>query len=690
MDNVLRLIIIDDNPNDAEKMISTIKSGGFAVRAQRAEDEEDLTGALNTHDPDMLLFALESEHINLEQIIGCIAPTDNPIPVIVVSNDTDGNAVDYLQQGAYDLVAKTQPDHLKLVVSRAASYQFQREQLQKAQAALAESEERNRTLLDSSRDAICYVHEGMHIYGNDSYLELFGYPSFDELEGMPLMDMVAPDDQKTVKDFLRTHDESSEEKQALEINLLHASGDVFSGKLEFSPASVEGEPCTQIVIRNQQNSGELEEQLKRLSQRDAATGLYNRKHFLDKLEAAIQQAIKGQRDSALLHIEVYNMQDAKKIMGLAASDNVLAEIGKLLQKHCDKTDIIGRFSEQTITIISHNAELGQLKEHGKTLSKLIEDHVCSATGKTFKAKACLGAVLIDKDTPTSEELLERARKASQDCLDSKAKEISIYTPDEDEMSQRQIDALWNGRIREALKDNRFDLLFQPIVSLQGDPSERYDLFMEMLDENGKRVPTGEFMGSAERTGFTKALDRWVIMNGLNRLSELHHSGRETTFFFRLSAASVNDQALLQWVSDQLMKTKVSPAHVIFTIKENVIVNHLNHAKYLSDGLKKINCRIALDDFGAGSEPFQLLKTVDADCLKIDHGLMKDITENTEHQQTLRMISETAKEMGKLTIAQHVEDANALSVLWGMSVNYIQGNFLQEPSKNLNYDFSAMG
>ena len=70
--------------------------------------------------------------------------------------------------------------------------------------------------------------------------------------------------------------------------------------------------------------------------------------------------------------------------------------------------------------------------------------------------------------------------------------------------------------------------------------------------------------------------------------------------------------------------------------------------------------------------------------------MGDVTSNPENQEVIRTLTDTAHSMNKLTVAQFVEDPNALSVLWGIGVNYIQGNFLQAPAEDLNYDFSAMG
>ncbi|MCW9013919.1 MAG: EAL domain-containing protein, partial [Gammaproteobacteria bacterium] len=129
--------------------------------------------------------------------------------------------------------------------------------------------------------------------------------------------------------------------------------------------------------------------------------------------------------------------------------------------------------------------------------------------------------------------------------------------------------------------------------------------------------------------------------------------------------------------------------LIFEVKESVAVTSLKHTAELAKSLQQLNCGFALDDFGTGSNPFELLKHIPADYLKLERSFMEELSSSSENQEAVKKITETAMEMNKLTIAQCVQDATSLSVLWGMGINFIQGNFLQEPAPDLDYDFTSM-
>jgi EAL domain-containing protein (putative c-di-GMP-specific phosphodiesterase class I) len=130
--------------------------------------------------------------------------------------------------------------------------------------------------------------------------------------------------------------------------------------------------------------------------------------------------------------------------------------------------------------------------------------------------------------------------------------------------------------------------------------------------------------------------------------------------------------------------------VVFELKESTVVAYLKQAKEFAKALKSVHCQLALEDFGNGLNPFQVLNHFPADYLKVDASFTKNLHSSEENQKAMRQITDTAHSQNRLILAQQVEDANSLSILWGLGINYIQGNFLQPPSENLEYDFSTMG
>jgi diguanylate cyclase (GGDEF)-like protein/PAS domain S-box-containing protein len=576
------------------------------------------------------------------------------------------------------------------VVARTVRCQQHWRQMRSFESAMRETERRCRTLLNSSRDAIAYVHEGMHIYANDSYLELFGYTDIDDVEGTPIMDMAAPDHQATLKEFLRNYDKDSDEAQTLDLRLRDTQDQPFEATMEFSAAAIDGEPCTQILIRNRGDAQQLEQQLSYLSQRDLITGLYNRQYLIEQLQRAIAGAVETGTHQSLLYIGIDQFEKVKTQVGVSGSDLVIADVARLLDDASTEEETIARFEGATYALLTPVWDRAKLEARMDEVIKLVADHICEVEGKSVSPTISIGAVLIDENVPDENELLLHAERARSEAAAGEGGRAVIYKPKEGEMTQKQLDEAWGVKLRDAVRDNRLRLMFQPLVSLHGETGERYEIDLQLLDEQGQVVAKSEFLPSAERTGMAKALDRWVMVNAVKRLSEHRREHPETSFFIKLTAGSLQDADILPWFVEKLTELRVPAESLTFVVNERTALEHLKKMKEFAKGLTSIKCGIALDEFGAGLKPFELLKQVPALYLKLEASFMHELANNTDNQKAVQDLTETAHSMNRLVIAQQVNDPNTLSVLWGMGVNYIQGSFVHEASEQPDYDFSSMG
>ncbi len=689
-ENSVNMIVIDDSFNNEEKLVSIIRGLGTVARSIRVEDDEDLEEALKKRTPDLLIYSNGMELIDLPATIKIL--TDHGLKhVSVLTSCRDGQANDLniaMSQGANDQIDFNNEAHLKNILKRELKQITNNKRLAKIEVAYNESEKRCESLMDSSRDAIAYIHEGMHIYSNQSYLETFGFEENEDLEGTPILDMVAADDQNNFKKFLRDYGKNSG-IESFESNMKNADGTEFKGKIEFSPASIEGEPCIQIIIRNELDQKELEKQINLLSQRDQVTGLYNRQFFIDSLEKTIAKAKKNKTESALLYLSLDNFHDLKSKLGVIGSDQLLIDIAELLKKTSDANDVLSRFDGHNFTIIHENSNREKAEKCGNKLREAIEQFNTDINGSSTNTTCTIGISLIEQQSPESSEILLRAEKAAEESQKTSPNKVSVYVPKEGELTQKEVDSKVSSSLLAALKNDMFALYYQPVISLHGDVEERYEVYVRMKDKKGALIMPSEFIPAAERSGLMPLVDRWVISNALKILIAQKKAKKSTKFFIKLSEASLRDEKLLPWLEQKIHAANINKNTIIFEIKESIAVTNLKQSKALAEGLAALDCSFALDDFGTGMNPFQLLKHIPVDYLKIESSFMDKLSTNTQNQETVKNITETATKMGKLTIAQCIHDASSLSVLWGMGVNFIQGNFLQEPMPELDYDFSEM-
>lgn len=687
----INLIVIDDSFDTEEIIVRTLRSDGYAARSVRVEDAEDLLEAIRKREPDLVLYTKGMELISLKETCDCIKqnPDHTPIPVIAVQrNGNHGSTVEVMKDGAADLSSYDNLEHLCLVINRELNALRNWRQMHKLETAMRESERRCESLLDSSRDAIAYVHEGMHVYSNASYLELFGLQQSDELEGMPILDMVAPDNRNSFKAFLRDYLQKDATTKVHKTHLLKPDGEEFEGEMEFSQASIEGEPCIQVIIHQEDvNTEALEERLRELSQKDQLTGLYNRQYCLDTLEATISRCESHECLAALMEIRLDNFEDIKHRVGAVDIDKFFIAIAHALKEIHHQGDTLS-FMNPSYSIIAHNQDMESIQEYARKIQDAIMNLDVNIGDDKINTTCCIGITLIDKNSPETNEVLRRADKVSGEASKAGTNQIKTYVPEEGELTRHEVDQRFKVQLTQALKEDNFTLFYQPIISLHGDTDERYEVFVRMLSSDGEdMIMPQDFLPAAERIGMSMAIDRWVLYRAIQDVIARYQQGRRTHFFIKLSAASLKDETLIEWISFQIKDKELPENSLNFVIKESVAVTNLKNSKDLASRLKKIKCSFVLDDFGSGTNPFQLLEHIDADYVRLDKSFMEDLTDNPQNQECIKKITEQASEFGKFTIAQFVKDANSLSLLWGMGVNFIQGYFLQEPQPGMNYDFT---
>jgi len=692
-DKIINLIVIDDSFDSEEKIISTLRTTGYTARSSRVEDNEDLLDILTKQTPDLIIYFEGMELITLRQTIECLKKdkkTEN-CRVIAVNKTQQPNVVVAMRDGAVDATSFVNIDHLILIITREHQSLISARQISELKKAFNESERRCTSLLDSSRDAIAYIHEGMHIYSNRSYLEMFDIEESDDLEGLPILDMVTIEGRDTFKTFLRSYTKSNAGLNKIDTTLHKPDGDEFSGEMEFSPAQIDGEPCIQIIIRKEDvNSEELERQLKLLSQKDQLTGLFNRQYSIERLEATIADCEQEKYTAALMEIHIDNFDDIKNSVGVVKSDQYIIEAAKTLSEVVRDDDVLSRYTHDSFTVIAIDYNKDNIESYASELQKAISQLETSIKDANINTTCSIGIALIDSDSPEYNDILARSEKAIACASKKGANQLFTYAPEKGELTRHEVDAKFKEQLTDALKNDKFLLHYQPIVSLHGDTNERYEVFVRMeTDKKHELIMPQDFLPAAERIGMSIAIDRWVLYRTIQEYTTQLAQGKKIRFFIKLSASSIKDETLIDWLSYQIKDKNIHANTLNFEVKETVAVTNLKNAKTLSHKLKALECGFVLDDFGTGTNPFQLLNHIHADYVRIESSFMKNLADNPQNQESIKHIAEQAAELGKLSIAQHVPDAISLSLLWGMGINFTQGYFLQEPLADMEYDFTEM-
>ena len=678
----VRLLLLEDSQNEAERLINLFRNAGHATRAHRLTSDDDLAEALNQV-WDLLIAAPQSENLEPADALNAIRRQGKDLPFLQLLTSNDSEAVtEALLLGAQDALPQGDDERLMLVAERELRNLEERRGRRTAEMALREAEKRCQLLLDSSVDAITYVHDGMHIYVNRAYVELFGYHDADDIAGMPMIDLIQGSDQTAFKDFLKTYQHSSEAAE-LQCGGVREDGSQFRARMTFSPATYDGEPCTQVVIRVENDNAELEEKLREISSQDLVTGLFNRVHFLELLDQAVERAVKNSAPATLALLRIDRYANLIGEIGLADSDLLLADCAQLLRQHFGAGAQLARFADDSFAVLLAGPTAPS-EEALRSLLKKVEGHLFEIAGRTVQITLSIGATGLDERTAQASVVVERAHRCAEQVGNGNA--LKLYDPAE-ELAAAASRGNLVAIVQQALDGNGFQLLFQPIISLHGDEREHYEVQLRLNNPQGEPVPAADFFAAAQQAGLAARVDRWLLLNAIRQLGEHRAKGRNTRLFVPLNAASLQDPALLPWLSAALKAARLPADALILQLSEPDAVAYLKQAKTLSQGLGELHCKVALSQFGVALNPFNTLRHLHVDFVKIDQQLLAQLNE-PEHQENLKSLIAGLHAQAKLTIVPGVDNPSVLTTLWQTGVNYVQGLYLQGPSPRMDYEFSS--
>ncbi|KFX71451.1 ferrous iron transporter C [Pseudomonas taeanensis MS-3] len=679
----IRLLILEDSQNEAERLVSLFRNAGQATRVHRLTSSDDLAEALQKS-WDLLIASPSSEQLAPSEAISAIRRQAKDIPVIQLLADNDSNSItEALMLGAQDALPQGEDERLILVAKRELANLEERRARRAAEVALREAEKRCQLLLDSSVDAITYVHDGMHIYANRAYLELFDYQDADELEGMPMIDLIASADQANFKSFLKNY-QSAEGNAELACTGVQASGQTFQARMTFSPAAYDGEPCIQVVIRAESDNAELEEKLREISSQDLVTGLYNRNYFLELLDTAAERAVTAGQPASLAYIRVDHYARLLAEFGLAGIDLLLTDLANLLRAHFPADAQLARFGDDVFCVLQPGQTPEQSEASLAALLKKVDSHLFDINGRTAQTTLSIGVAGLNEKTAKAQEVVNRAQRSADELSEGNA--LKLFNPAE-ELAAAANRGNIVAMVQQALEHNSFRLLFQPIISLRGDSYEHYEVLLRLLNPQGQEVPPDEFLHAAKEAGLGEKIDRWVILNSIKLLADHRSKGHNTRLFVHLSSVSLQDQTLLPWLSVALKAARLPSDSLGFQFSEQDALTYLKQAKALTQGLNELHCKVALTQFGCALNPFNTLKHLEIDFVKIDPSFSQDLSQ-PDSQEALKTLLSSLHAQAKLTIVPFVESASVLATLWQAGVNYIQGHYLQGPSQSMDYDFST--
>ena len=418
---------------------------------------------------------------------------------------------------------------------------------------------------------------------------------------------------------------------------------------------------------------------------DPLTGLLNRREFETRLQQVLESAHAGQREHALLYLDLDQFKIVNDTCGHIAGDELLKQLASHMQKEIRATDMLARLGGDEFGVILEDCSVEKAKQIADLLRQSVKDFRFLWESRPFEIGVSIGLVPILRDSGGLTEVLSAADSACYVAKDHGRNRIHVYQPGDRAMAQRRGEMQWVHRLREGLANNSFDLYCQAIVPLdeEANPSFRfYEILVRVQDED--LVLPAAFIPAAERYHLMPSIDRWVITTVFSMLEKNQSQAGKTAetestrFAINLSGQSLGDEKFLDFVMQQFVQHRLDPRSICFEITETAAIANLARARDFIARFKSMGCHFALDDFGSGLSSFGYLKSLSVDYLKIAGDFIEGMVDDPVDHAMVEAINQIGHVMGLTTIAESVENAPILNKLREMDVDYAQGLGIDTP------------
>jgi diguanylate cyclase (GGDEF)-like protein len=427
---------------------------------------------------------------------------------------------------------------------------------------------------------------------------------------------------------------------------------------------------------------EHEAQLEYLANFDDLTGHYNKVRLREALDHALANSLRFGQTGAYMLIGIDQLGMINTAYGFEVGDAVLVEIARRLD-HCMRvTDVIGRPGGDRFGVVMESCSEEQARVAADRLLQWVRRHPIETNGTRLTVTASAGIVVFPSQSQASfdvmakaESALLKAKSAGRDCSD-------LYEMTEEQRLGYRAHMDIGEEVKEALKENRLVLAYQPVVEAVSRRVAYYECLLRMVRPDGEMVVAADFIPVVEQLGLMRNIDRHVLDLAIEDLERYP----DISLAINISGLTAADRAWLRDVTFRLRGRPTLARRLMVEITETAALNDVDESARFVATIRELECKVALDDFGAGYTTFRHLKDLTADLVKIDGSFVTGIAENKENIIFVRNLLALARALDLATVAECVENEVDADFLTREGIDYLQGRYFGMP--NLSLDWSG--
>jgi len=706
----IHILFVDDSPSVRLAYQHLLERNGFQVSTAGSISEADAMAAQARYDLVIVDYYLPDG--NGDELCRRLASKPGAPGLAIITGTYREDVIKRcLEAGATECMFKNEAKELFLARVRTLSRQIQ------MQKSVEADRRRLDGILGSVGDGVYGVDgNGVITFINPTALRLLGYGDDAAVVGKnahATIHYAAADGQRlSEEDSALGHAYArGEPLKGHEAVFWKHDGNGMPVECTVLPLAIEQRREGSVVVFRDISERKSAERLRWEVSHDRLTSLFNAKSVNQLLTQELHRRREQGGYAAVLYIDIDRYNYIVDIAGTQNAEQALVDVAAIIGKRLRDGDALGRLEGDRFALMLTGVQLENLFPVADGYRELVHQCHYQAHGQTRQVSASVGVAVISKDTPSGEYALEHARLACKAAKQRGRDQTEIYVGEFDARIAREIEAGWTDRLRNALEQERFVFLVQPIVPIAalgltedaivtrqgwringaGTPGLEYlfEVLIRMVGKDGQLISPSVFVPLAERVGMMPKIDLWIINRLLRHLEGLKGLRAPIAFNVNLSNMTLADPESLGLI-EAAVKASDVPAHqLIFEITETSELTSLHVARRFISALKKLGCRFALDDFGTGFSSFTHLRHLPVDFVKIEGSFVEGMASSELDNKMVSSITQLAQSLKLRVIGEHVDSFATLAALRACGADYAQGNYLGEPRPLRGLDFEAL-
>jgi len=420
------------------------------------------------------------------------------------------------------------------------------------------------------------------------------------------------------------------------------------------------------------------------SERDERSGLHHRDALMARLQQAVQTSATHNHHGGLLFLEIEGAAQLRERLGLSALEQALNQAGQALAAELAPDCVGARLGDASFLVVNERADGPALEARAAGLRALLMQHAFEVDGKPLRLRVCVGICPFNAGPANAGAVLNAAERT---CRDARTRERGIARYEAPKRPEVLIEAGLETSIRAAIGGNGFELIYQPIVAVQGGEQAQFQVLLRLRDSAGKVHSAAQVVPMAERLDLLVDVDRWVLGEAIATLARKQHEGGALRLFLTQSTLTMASTEQAEWLRTTLTEAGVAAESLVIEIRlDDAIVHAATVGEFCRDMIQ-YGVSFCLSQFEAGRDGAGLLDCLPLSFIKLAPRYQQAGASSSVKDELHSLVAD-AHRRGIKVIGHHVEDPQAAATLWMVGIDFLQGNLVQRAGGDLDFDFQS--